>query len=214
MASGAIKSPCQPAISRIKPSQRLNQPLPLISIAPRIPQGLNPTVKILHASASVLPIPPESLCPHRKIPRVIYIRNRVIRAPACGERREEPSTKVSEKKTLQTKMGQEFRLGCTRILLNRFHRWVGEAEFARERSALSMGLVEDCVEERGRLRMVASWSARTSSRRTSESDMRRCESLGSRISMNLEGVSRILKTNEELFCSTLGGGRGWCGSPV
>jgi hypothetical protein len=53
-----------------------------------------------------------------------------------------------------------------------------------------MGFVEDCVEERGRL-LIASWSARTSSRRTSESDMREV-SFGSRISMNLEGVSRIL----------------------
>lgn len=51
-------------------------------------------------------------------------------------------------------------------------------------------LQEDWVEERGRLPR-ASWSARTSSRRTSDSDMRRGESFVSRISMNLEGMSRI-----------------------
>jgi hypothetical protein len=85
---------------------------------------------------------------------------------------------------------QEDRRGCTSILLIRFHRCVGDVELFRARCDLS-ALVEDWVEERGRL-MVASWSARTSSRRTSESDMRRCESWGSRISMNLEGVSRIV----------------------
>ena len=66
----------------------------------------------------------------------------------------------------------------------------GDVEFLRD-GGLS-GFADDCVEERARLLMVASWSARTSSRRTSESDMRRDESLGSRISMNLEGVSRIV----------------------
>jgi hypothetical protein len=74
-------------------------------------------------------------------------------------------------------------------LLKRFQRGVGEVELQRDMD-LSMGFVEDCVEERGRL-LIASWSARTSSRRTSESDMREV-SFGSRISMNLEGVSRML----------------------
>ena len=83
------------------------------------------------------------------------------------------------------------------MLLNLFHRCVGDVEFARPKWALSIGL-EDRVEERGRL-MVASWSARTSSRRTSESDMRGCESFGSRISMNLEGVSRILWASVDDF---------------
>lgn len=73
----------------------------------------------------------------------------------------------------------------------RFQRCVGEAEFVRARCGFSR-VLEDRVEERGRL-MVASWSARTSSRRTSESDMRIWLSLGSRISINLEGVSRILE---------------------
>lgn len=72
----------------------------------------------------------------------------------------------------------------------RFQRCVGEPESVRARCGFSRAL-EDCVEERGRL-MVASWSARTSSRRTSESDMRIWLSLGSRISMNLEGVSRMM----------------------
>lgn len=41
------------------------------------------------------------------------------------------------------------------MLLNLFQRCVGEVELARPSSALSMGFVEDMVEERGRL-MVAS----------------------------------------------------------
>ena len=75
-----------------------------------------------------------------------------------------------------------MRRGCTSILLNRFQRCVGDAELARERGDLSRAL-DDCVEERGRPLIVASWS---------ESDMRRCESFGSRISMNLDGVSRMV----------------------
>lgn len=74
------------------------------------------------------------------------------------------------------------------MLLRRFQRGVGDVEFSREID-LSIGFVEETVEERGRL-LMASWSARTSSSRTSESD--RCESFGSRISMNLDGVSRIV----------------------
>lgn len=41
------------------------------------------------------------------------------------------------------------------MLLNLFHRCVGEVESTRPSCALSMGLEEDVVEERGRL-MVAS----------------------------------------------------------
>lgn len=77
-------------------------------------------------------------------------------------------------------------------MLRRFQRGVGEVEFARDMD-FSSGFAEDNVEERARLLIVASWSARTSSRRTSESDIRSDESLGSRISMNLEGVSRIVE---------------------
>lgn len=84
----------------------------------------------------------------------------------------------------------EFRRGCASILLKRFQRWVGEVELARDSCAFSIDL-EDCVEERVRPPIVASWSARTSSRRTSESE-RKGESFGSRISMNLEGVSRMV----------------------
>lgn len=68
---------------------------------------------------------------------------------------------------------------------------MGEVELARLRLALSRLRLGEVVEEQGRL-MVASWSARTSSRRTSESEMRGCASLGSRISTNFEGVSRIV----------------------
>ena len=52
-------------------------------------------------------------------------------------------------------------------------------------------LPDDCVEDR-RLLTFASWSARTSSRRTSESDILGLESSVLRISMNLEDMSRIV----------------------
>lgn len=52
-------------------------------------------------------------------------------------------------------------------------------------------LEELCVDEAGRL-TIASWSAKTSSRRTSESEMRGWASLKLRISTNFEGMSCIV----------------------
>ena len=76
------------------------------------------------------------------------------------------------------------------MLLNRFQRLFGGDSLSRSESLESRLLLEDCVEERDRV-TTASWCARTSSSRTSHIDMR-LASLGSRISMNREGMSRIL----------------------
>ena len=93
---------------------------------------------------------------------------------------------------------QSGRRATARIWLSRFQRCdgdvgeVGELGHARStRSRSRLTLEEVCVEETGRLTM-ASWSAKTSSRRTSESEMRGYASLKSRISTNLEGMSRIV----------------------
>lgn len=114
-------------------------------------------------------------------------RNRDIRAPRGGRRAQDHVHSVQS-----LNEDQELRRGCARIVLKRFHPRVGEEELVRSKGGLSSGFVEDCVDERGRPLLMASWSASTSSSRTSQSDMRSCVSLGSRISMNLEGVSRIL----------------------
>lgn len=58
------------------------------------------------------------------------------------------------------------------------------------------------MEDRG-LVTSASWSARTSSSRTSQSDMRGRVSLGSRISINLDDMSRIFRLISDLVEGSL-----------
>lgn len=103
-----------------------------------------------------------------------------------------------------------------RILLSLFHRCAGEVGLvgdgdgeveARSTRSLSRLILEELelrVDESAR-ETKASWSARTSSRRTSESEMRGVASWTSRISMNFEGISSILL----LLCDGCGGGGGW-----
>lgn len=95
------------------------------------------------------------------------------------------------------------RFVAVRILLSLFHRCEGEvglvgdgdgdveARSTRSLSRLTLDELESRVDETGR-ETKASWSARTSSRRTSESEMRGVASWTSRISMNFEAISRIV----------------------
>lgn len=87
----------------------------------------------------------------------------------------------------------------TKILLSLFQRWGGDEDCSRSFSMpfSMLALEEDCVEERGRLR-IASCEASTSSRRTSESEILRGESSGSRSSMNFEGISCMLPLLDEM----------------